>query len=200
MAAEQRAERPHPEVSMFVAKLIGAVPRGERDPIETKEFSTQGAGIEWLTGQGLKDFPWPISRAELFAADGKSVWREWHWSHPALKAKNEDYWRKKDPGREEREREKAERKRKIASGLIRPEDLSLAERFELEKPAVDGASLRMASGLHSGSRKDMAAALLDASHRTMFREQDAVFSTTNDRGQSPLRVWPKCRPKSCPRR
>jgi hypothetical protein len=129
---------------MFVAKLTGVFPRGVeppsgvREPVETKDFSNESDARAWLIGEGLQDFPWPISCAELFSADGKSVWREWHWSHPALKAKNEDWWRKKDPGREERERAIAERRRKIAEGLIAPEDLSLAEKFELENPIWRG--------------------------------------------------------------
>jgi hypothetical protein len=129
---------------MFVAKLTGVFPRGDvvpvgvKEPIETKDFSTESAAIEWLTGEGLRNFPWPISCAELFSAEGESVWREWHWSHPALKAKNEDYWRKRDPGREDREREIAERRHAISEGLIPLEDLSLAEKFELENPLWRG--------------------------------------------------------------
>ena len=126
---------------MLLAKITGVIPQGmslPAAPVETKEFSTQAEATEWLLGEGLNNLPTPVHSVEVFSADGKSVWREWHWSHDALKAKNEKWWDERDPSRKAREKEQAERCRKIASGEISGDQLSLAEKFRVENPPWTG--------------------------------------------------------------
>ena len=129
------------ERRMLIAKITGVIPKGmplPAAPIETKEFSTQAEATEWLLGEALSSLPTPVHSVEVLTADGKSVWREWHWSHDALKSKNEKWWDEKDPGRKAREKEQAERRRKIASGEISGDQLSLAEQFRRDNPAWTG--------------------------------------------------------------
>jgi hypothetical protein len=126
---------------MFLAKITGVIPKGmslATAPVEMKEFSSRGEATEWLLGEALNNHPTPVHCVEVFSADGESVWREWHWSHDALKAKNEKWWDERDPGRKAREKEEAERRRKIASGEISGEQLSDAEKFRLQNPAWRG--------------------------------------------------------------
>jgi hypothetical protein len=85
-----------------------------------------------LLGEGLTNLPTPVNNIEVFE-NGQSVWREWHWSHDALKSKNELWWDAKDPGRKEREAADKERRRKIEAGLIPDSQLSLKEQFEKAK-------------------------------------------------------------------
>jgi hypothetical protein len=126
---------------MFLAKITGVIPKGmslPAAPVETKEFSAQAEATEWLLDEALNNLPTPVSSVEVFSADGKSVWREWHWSHEALKAKNEKWWDERDPGRKAREAAQAERCRKIASGEISGDQLSLAEQYRRDNPAWIG--------------------------------------------------------------
>jgi hypothetical protein len=64
----------------------------------------------------------------------QSVWREWHWSHDALKSKNELWWDARDPGRHERAAAQKERKRQVESGQIPDSQLSLKEQFDNANP------------------------------------------------------------------
>ncbi|MEW6639966.1 MAG: hypothetical protein AB1586_05635 [Pseudomonadota bacterium] len=121
---------------MFLAKITGVIPRGAdlpAAPVETREFSDITKAKQWLLGEALTNLPTPVHSIEVFS-DGRSVWREWHWSHDALKSKNELWWDACDPGRKEREAARLERKRKVKAGLVPNSDLSPKEQFEKANP------------------------------------------------------------------
>jgi hypothetical protein len=122
---------------VFLAKITGVVPKGTNltaPPVETREFDNITAAKQWLLGEALTNLPTPVNSIEIFE-NGKSVWREWHWSHDALKSKNELWWDAKDPNRKEREAADKERRRKIEAGLIPDNQLSLKEQFEKANPS-----------------------------------------------------------------
>ena len=125
---------------MFKATITGVIPKGvnlSATPVETREFENVTAAKQWLLGEALSNLPTPVEKVEVFS-EGKSVWREWHWSHDALKSKNELWWDAKDPGRHEREAARKERKRQVEAGLIPHSQLSLKEQFEKANPAWSG--------------------------------------------------------------
>jgi len=133
---EKPAERP-----MFLAKITGVIPKGlllPAAPVETKKFPSRAEATEWLLGEALNNLPTPVNTVEVFSESGESVWREWHWSHDALKAKNEKWWDQRDPNRKGIEKLQAERRQKIASGEISGDQLSLAEQFQRDNPAWTG--------------------------------------------------------------
>ncbi|WP_157043485.1 hypothetical protein [Nitrobacter hamburgensis] len=133
--------KPKAPKAMFIAKIVGVIPKGMSltvAPSETREFATQSEAVDWLLGEALSSLPTPVNSVEVLSPDGKSVWREWHWSHDALKTKNEKWWNERDPGRAKREKELSERRRKIASGEISGNELSDAERFQRDNPAWTG--------------------------------------------------------------
>ncbi|WP_213737035.1 hypothetical protein [Bradyrhizobium sp. dw_411] len=121
---------------MFTAKITGVIPKGMNitsAPVETREFDNITAAKQWLLGEALSNLPTPVSTVEVFSG-GQSIWREWHWSHDALKSKNELWWDAKDPSRHEREAAQVERKRQVESGQIPYSQLSLKEQFERANP------------------------------------------------------------------
>jgi hypothetical protein len=103
-------------------------------PVETREFRDVVEAKQWLLGEALYKLPTPVEKVEIFSADGQSEWREWHWGHEALKSKNELWWDAKDPGRKEREKARAERRRAVETGEIADNELSLKEQFEKANP------------------------------------------------------------------
>jgi RNA polymerase-interacting CarD/CdnL/TRCF family regulator len=133
---EKPVERP-----MFLAKITGVISKRmslPAAPIETKKFPSRAEATEWLLGEALNNLPTPVNSVEVFSESGESVWREWHWSHDALKAKNEKWWGQRDPNRKVIEKLQAERRQKIASGEISGDQLSLAEQFRRDNPAWTG--------------------------------------------------------------
>jgi hypothetical protein len=91
---------------MYLAKITGVIPKGmdlKEAPVETREFANLVEAKQWLLGEALTNLSTPVNNIEVFS-NGQSVWREWHWSHDALKSKNELWWDARDPGRHERER------------------------------------------------------------------------------------------------
>ncbi|WP_315711648.1 MULTISPECIES: hypothetical protein [unclassified Bradyrhizobium] len=122
--------------SVFLAKITGVIPKGmnlRAAPVQTQEFDNITAAKQWLLGEALTNLPTPINNVEVFE-NGQSVWREWHWSHDALKSKNELWWDAKDPGRKGREAADQERKRQIEAGLIPDSQLSMKEQYEKANP------------------------------------------------------------------
>lgn len=125
---------------MFLAKITGVIPKGVNllaAPEETREFDSITAAKQWLLGEALTNLPTPVKTVEVFNR-GESVWREWHWSHDALKLKNELWWDAKDPGRHEREAARKERKRQAESGQIPYDQLSPKEQHQRANPTWSG--------------------------------------------------------------
>ena len=140
LTAREQPEKPL-ERPMFLAKITGVIPKGmslPAAPVETKKFPSRAEATEWLLGEALNNLPTPVSTVEVFSDSGESVWREWHWSHDALKAKNEKWWDQREPNRKVIEKLQAERRQKIASGEISGDQLSLAEQFQRDNPAWTG--------------------------------------------------------------
>jgi len=55
-------------------------------PVETREFDNLTAAKAVASWRGSNNLPTPVNNIEVFS-NGESVWREWHWSHDALKSK-----------------------------------------------------------------------------------------------------------------
>lgn len=147
MQAKVRDQAKTAREARFTAKLTGVFPKGVKgfdpipgvkEPTETREFPNQEAARAWLLGDGLHEFSWPIYSVEIISPEGQQVWRAYHSSNDVLKNKNEVWWYKADPGRREREKAAAERRRAIAEGRIPREELSPKEQFELDNPPWQG--------------------------------------------------------------
>lgn len=132
---------------MFIARLTGVFPKGVKgfepipgvqEPVETKEFPSEASAKAWLLGDGLHNFRWPIYSVEIFSPEGQQVWRAYHSSNDVLRNKNEIWWFKADPGRAERQKVDAERRRAVGEGRIPREQLSLKEQFEVDNPLWHG--------------------------------------------------------------
>lgn len=77
----------------YFAKITGVIPKGmdlKEAPTETQIFKDLTQAKEWLLGEALNELPTPVHSVEitLDASGTESVWREYHWGHDALKAKN----------------------------------------------------------------------------------------------------------------
>jgi hypothetical protein len=102
-------------------------------PVETREFTDLTAAKQWLLGEALTNLPTPVNNIEV-TSNGQSIWREWHWSHEALKSKNELWWDAKEPNRHKIEKARQERKRAVEAGEVADDQLSLHEQFEKASP------------------------------------------------------------------
>ncbi|MCA6116908.1 hypothetical protein J6524_18775 [Bradyrhizobium sp. WSM 1738] len=125
---------------MYFAKITGVIPKGmdlTEPPEEMRLFKDLTEAKQWLLGEALTELPTPVHMIEI-TKDGESVWREYHWSHDALKSKNELWWDARDPGRHQREAQRVERKRQVEAGLIPHDQLSLKEQFEKANPRWQG--------------------------------------------------------------
>jgi hypothetical protein len=129
-------EKPERKKINYLAKITGVTPKGlnlKEAPVETREFDNITAAKQWLLDEALTNLPTPVNNIEVFE-NGQSVWREWHWSHDALKSKNELWWDAFDPDRHKIAALQKERKRAVAAGEIPDSELSLHEQFEKANP------------------------------------------------------------------